>query len=672
MSRIFKTENKQLRLLAIVLAAAIILPSSCLLWFMTRTIQNERFGVIERVRRLSQNQIDLIDNAIKTAWMPLAAVVGHISDSDSRRCYARLLNHPAIQCDGALVFSLSGQLLYPVVSDTVIAQDDSPGVLKNIWSIEFVNRDIEKAGTLYQQLARQTIDPLVRQKALAAQARCLMKRQLEPEAMAIYRQLGWPVSQKEPMDFSIVCQARLMVLKAVCSNENEPRVVAAQQIMANKNIDGSDHWLVLPLDRQVFYLEKAIEIIRQAGMGDILANDLNAAERDAAAGKLALMLAYETDIIQSAPNLAHGQLTRLSSKEAVYGIPVRNQALLIVLLYSEDSLLNLIKPAVADLLRDDVATCEIYSPDQILLEKQDRVLIEPLLIKQLAIPFAGWEVRLYLNDDNYYKQRVQQQSLFYLWTGLLVIAAIVIIGILTMRMVGRQMRLSQLKNDFIATVTHELKTPLASTRLLVDTLLEGRYRDQNKVNEYLRLISNENQRLTRLIENFLTFSRMERNKQAFEFLPDHPESIVGDAVAAIQTKYHHNECRFKQEISGELCEVLVDHDAMVTVLINLLDNACKYTTKEDKRIQLKVYLEDQWTCFAVSDNGCGFSRKVARRLFDKFFQADRSLTRQTEGCGLGLSIVKFIVDAHHGQIKVTSQPGIGSTFIVKIPTYAKT
>ena len=109
---------------------------------------------------------------------------------------------------------------------------------------------------------------------------------------------------------------------------------------------------------------------------------------------------------------------------------------------------------------------------------------------------------------------------------------------------------------------------------------------------------------------------------------------------------------------------------MVTVIVNLLDNACKYTG-DQKQISLKVFAEKDCVCFAVSDNGIGVAHRHIRKIFDSFYQVDNSLARKTEGCGLGLSIVKFIVDAHKGKISVDSKPGKGSTFTVRIPIYSK-
>jgi signal transduction histidine kinase len=120
------------------------------------------------------------------------------------------------------------------------------------------------------------------------------------------------------------------------------------------------------------------------------------------------------------------------------------------------------------------------------------------------------------------------------------------------------------------------------------------------------------------------------------------------------------------DIAKDLPEIQADHDAIVAVLVNLLDNACKYST-ENKQVSLKVFPDTDSVCFAVADNGIGLARRHLRKIFDRFYQVDSSLARKAEGCGLGLSIVKFIVDAHKGKITVESKPGQGSTFTVKLP-----
>jgi signal transduction histidine kinase len=184
--------------------------------------------------------------------------------------------------------------------------------------------------------------------------------------------------------------------------------------------------------------------------------------------------------------------------------------------------------------------------------------------------------------------------------------------------------------------------------------------------EYLQLVSRENERLSRLIDNFLTFSRMERNKQAFQMRPVSPASIAQTAAQAVKTKFSRGSCQFDTDIPEDLPTIKADHDAMVTVLVNLLDNAYKYTN-DDKRIKLSVASDNGLVRFTVSDNGLGIPRRALKKIFRRFYQVDRSLSRRAEGCGLGLSIAKFIIDAHQGAITVESKPNQGSTFTVTLP-----
>lgn len=298
------------------------------------------------------------------------------------------------------------------------------------------------------------------------------------------------------------------------------------------------------------------------------------------------------------------------------------------------------------------------------LEKPER---EPFLKAPFGKFFPGWSIEIHFKDTDIFEKTAGKQALLYIWAGLLAVGVTIGAGLITVQAVGKQIKTNKLKNDFIATVSHELKTPLASMRVLVDTLLEGNYRDQKQVTEYLQMTAQENERLSRLIDNFLSFSRMERNKQAFEFTKTNPAAIAKAAAEAVKTKFANERCNFKLIINEDLPYIKADRDAIVTVLVNLLDNAYKYSY-DDKEIELRVESENNEVCFYVSDNGIGMSNRATKKIFNRFYQIDRSLARRAEGCGLGLSIAKFIVDAHKGSISVDSKPGEGTKFAVCFKT----
>lgn len=282
-----------------------------------------------------------------------------------------------------------------------------------------------------------------------------------------------------------------------------------------------------------------------------------------------------------------------------------------------------------------------------------------------ALP--GWTLALSLTDEAALQTAADRKTTAYLWIGILAVTAMALLAAWIARAFGRQVQLAQLKNDLVATVSHELKTPLTSMRVLVDTLLESDRLEEKTTREYLHLLAQENARLSRLIENVLTFSRLERNKQTFDFAPLAPETVVASALASMHERRRQPGCHLETQSGPDLPSIQGDLDALVTALLNLLDNAWKYTDDE-KRILLRTAANNGHVEFAVTDNGCGLAPRETRRIFERFYRVDQRLSRTTEGCGLGLSIVREIIAAHGGQVEVSSEIGRGSTFTIKIPT----
>ena len=277
----------------------------------------------------------------------------------------------------------------------------------------------------------------------------------------------------------------------------------------------------------------------------------------------------------------------------------------------------------------------------------------------------GWQLSFQLSDTKLMEEAARKQQRAYLLIGYLAIFTIAAAGLLAARSVRKQMRLARMKTDLVAAVSHELKTPAASIRLLVDSLLDDSELDPVKTREYLALISSENLRLTRLIENFLTFARIERQRQPFAFAMIHPADVVHDAVRAVKDRFAQADCDLRIVIEPNLPPVRADQGAMVSVLVNLLENAYKYTPR-DRRIEVRAFSEGGRVLFSVTDNGLGIAARDQRRIFREFYQVDQKLTRETGGCGLGLSIVDRIVRAHGGEVMVRSKPSEGSTFSVAL------
>ena len=233
------------------------------------------------------------------------------------------------------------------------------------------------------------------------------------------------------------------------------------------------------------------------------------------------------------------------------------------------------------------------------------------------------------------------------------------------------MKLAQLKNDLVATVSHELKTPLASIRLLVDTLQanqDGSEASSARSREYLQLISKENARLTRLIDNFLTFSSLERGSQTLQRRDVTLTQLIEQARMVFLSHTPEAESVLNCDAAADV-SLTCDVDSLVTVIVNLLENAWKYSA-DDKQIKLLAGGDDKSVTISVSDNGIGLSAVDQARVFDRFYQVDQRVARDSSGCGLGLSIVQSIVRSHGGSVSVESKLNEGSTFTIKLPCIA--
>jgi signal transduction histidine kinase len=243
--------------------------------------------------------------------------------------------------------------------------------------------------------------------------------------------------------------------------------------------------------------------------------------------------------------------------------------------------------------------------------------------------------------------------------------------VLALRAAQRQMRLSQMKTDFVSNVSHELRTPLASIRVFGEFLRMGRVEEQETVRKYGEYIETESQRLTQLVGNILDFSRSESGRKTYDFEPAHLADLVRAAIKTldVQLRQHGFTVKLK-EPARPLPPVLVDSAAITQALLNLLDNAVKYSGAS-REIEIWLGQESNFVTAAVRDHGIGLSRKDQQKVFEKFYRVCRGLVHESRGSGLGLTLVKQIVKAHRGRITVESELGRGSTFRIHLPVKGK-
>jgi signal transduction histidine kinase len=237
---------------------------------------------------------------------------------------------------------------------------------------------------------------------------------------------------------------------------------------------------------------------------------------------------------------------------------------------------------------------------------------------------------------------------------------------LTYRNVNREMLLARLKSDFVSNVSHELRTPLSLIRLYAETLELGRIKHREKFQEYYCIIRKESERLSGLINNILDFSRIEAGKKEYDFRETDLAELVQATVDSYRYQIELNGFAYEQHIEEDLPKLHVDREAIARSLLNLMNNAFKYSA-DNKYLGINLYRCNGSVRMEVVDRGIGISRSDQTRIFEKFYRASDPLVHNSKGSGLGLSLVRHVVEAHHGKVFVDSTPGQGSTFTIVLP-----
>ena len=238
--------------------------------------------------------------------------------------------------------------------------------------------------------------------------------------------------------------------------------------------------------------------------------------------------------------------------------------------------------------------------------------------------------------------------------------------LLTYLSVAKEMALAKLKSDFVSNVSHELRTPLALIRLYAETLEMGRIKGEEKSQEYYRIIRKESERLSALINNILDFSRIEAGKKEYDFRETNLAELVRNTLEAYRYQIEQHGFAFEQNISEDVPPLRVDREAIARSLLNLVNNALKYSQGQ-KFLSVKLYRDNGSIKLEVVDRGIGIPGNEQPKIFEKFYRVGDPLVHNTKGSGLGLSLVRHIVQAHGGQIWVESTPGQGSKFTIALP-----
>jgi signal transduction histidine kinase len=317
-------------------------------------------------------------------------------------------------------------------------------------------------------------------------------------------------------------------------------------------------------------------------------------------------------------------------------------------------------------------------PPLIVVERAESVvsaLGEPALASLSTAPAPGSRSLgaalpgLYLTDSPLAPGQLHGSSApqqFYVAALALALTVALLGGYLLWRDVRRELRMAELRGHFVSSVSHELRTPLTAIRMFAETLREGHLEQEETRQEYLDTIVSESERLTRLVNNVLDFSRIERGKKTYRFRPTSLAAVVTAAARAVQYPLASQGFRLSTELEDDISLPRADPDALEQAVLNLLTNAIKYSG-DSREIEVALRRVDGRAEIRVADRGIGIPAEEQKRIFEKFYRSPSPENELLPGTGLGLTLVEHVARAHGGSVVVESRPGEGSAFSIRIP-----
>ncbi len=265
--------------------------------------------------------------------------------------------------------------------------------------------------------------------------------------------------------------------------------------------------------------------------------------------------------------------------------------------------------------------------------------------------------------DKLVKERSRGNLIFISIVSLILLIA----GWLVIRIFNKQIELANLKSDFVSSVSHEIRTPLSLINMYAETIEMGRASSEETQKSFIKTILQETNRLSVMVNKILSFSEIEKKKKQYSLTSNHLNKIVKECYESYIPFIEKQGFQHSIDLDNRVNSAICDAEAIKDILVNLIDNAIKYSF-EEKSIKIKTFLKVNKVCFSVEDKGIGINDKNKKYLFDKFYRvANNDVSIKVKGSGLGLSIVKHIVDAHQGKIEIKSKIGEGSTFTILLP-----
>lgn len=646
--------------LVVLFCATILLPGVLLAVFGVRALMQER-------RFATQQLLDRLDLAAANAGRDLDRAITQwqtLLDQWRRGEQLKMEDQPARVRDSladagaaAIVFRRNGQIgiwprqqpLYdlspPVVVGTVL-----PSSLTEAESAEIQAKDYRRAERLYRD-ALASAQGSVRAETLHRLARTLRKIGRDDEAKNLYHELA------ASRDRIGILPAELIARYEVCSmlaTENETQLLAHSAFDFYSDLVAGQ-W-ALEHSRYEFYATKSREwastdVALHEGLARVMTTERRKRELVEAASSL-----LETTQSDGAPLGTY--LVFRTTGDAAAGLLLSKRWLadhlwpeMFAPALSEGLDVELVSGG-ADVLFRSASAAPTYAPG-----------LSARTADLLRMP---WRVRVFPHDQAAFSAELARRQTIYLVMLGFVVALLVFGTYLTARVVNQELEIARLKSDFVSAVSHEFRSPLTGIRQLGEMLMRGRVTSEERRQEYYERITRESDRLSRLVENLLDFSRMEDGRREYRFEQLETAGWLRSLIDDARSQHPDRQIAIVANIPDSLPPLIADETALACAVHNLIDNAVKYSPGRES-VWVDAESRNGRITIRVHDAGVGITDDERQHIFQKFYRGRGEITRHVKGAGLGLSLVERIVSAHRGTVECEGRAGQGTTFSIQLP-----
>jgi len=701
---------QQRRRIVLLFGLGIVLPSLLLGYLAFRGIQNDRALVekerLEDTRRAADRVTRAVDDALTSSEGALANTVGELAGKPAAELASALEKLAAGNPLIGQAFQLEGlkevrfplrKLLYVAdgsreAGSSPAAALSSPAEFQVAQRLEFRQKDYLGALAAYRRALKKVNDPRLEGLVLNAIARVQRKSGLLQEAVSTYEEIvrghgGTIIPGGMPLGPS----ARLEISALSRELKDFPKSLQTS-LGLYKSLLGRE-WILERAEFD-FFVERAKTLAEEVLAGQPAGLDVAAyqselktleAEEAEQRDKTERMIAFEEDAgpaLESKLGVGADQTNPSFSR---FPLDIRNNSYFVsmarpaaspgdasidawgFIIDAENLRENVLRPALRNEFPSGEMTWTVKTKDGAIIISSENSPAGPVTSRASFVSNTpDWHLEFHQPPPRLIRTFLLSRRGLYSFVFLL-IAGILAFGlVLTIRSVSHELELARMKSDFVSTVSHEFKSPLTSIRQLSEMLQSGRVPSEERRQQYYDVLLEQSERLALLTDNILSLAKIEEGRAEFAFETTDISALLANAVSSFQERVRHEGFDIELNIQGRIPHAAVDRTALSQAITNLLDNAIKYSG-DSRKVAVSASAEEQFVVIAVQDFGVGIKKGDIDRVFERFFRGGDELTRTVKGSGLGLTLVKEIVEAHRGKVLVESEPGKGSVFSIRLP-----